>query len=243
MNQKVALITGAGRELGLGFATARLLAEQGHHAIVTARSQEQADTRASELRSLGLDASALVLDLADVDAYARVARRVEDDFGRLDVLVNNASTMPDMGVRSMLDVDIREAANALQVDVVATWGMTQAFRGLLEASPEGRVVNVSSRVWVLIPAAGSEVFSPAHAFAKFAVNTLSTSLAGAFTGTRVLVNAVDPGQVATHPELGLDPEDVPAAEAARWVAWAATLPADGPTGGVWFEGEPAPTSF
>ena len=63
------------------------------------------------------------------------------------------------------------------------------------------------------------------------------TLASAFRGTSVLVNAIDPGRVATHPEFGEDDEDRPASESAVWVTWAATLPADGPTGGVFLDGK------
>jgi NAD(P)-dependent dehydrogenase (short-subunit alcohol dehydrogenase family) len=79
--------------------------------------------------------------------------------------------------------------------------------------------------------------SPAYSFAKHTLNVLTVVLASAFRGTGVLVNAVDPGRVATHPEFGVDDDDRPASESAVWVAWAATLPADGPTGGVFLDGK------
>jgi NAD(P)-dependent dehydrogenase (short-subunit alcohol dehydrogenase family) len=237
MTQKTALVTGAGRELGLGFATARLLAEQDHHVVVTARDRAQAEARAAEIRADGGSASAALLDLTDTASFSDLAATVAAEHGRLDVLVNNASTMPDMDVRSLLDADVDAVRLGLEIDVVAPLALVQAFRPLLVASPAGRVVNVSSAVWCLVEAAGPTVFSPAHAFAKHTLNVLSRTLAGAFTGTDVLVNAVDPAQVASHPEFGVDPEDVPAIESAKWVAWAATLPAGGPTGLLFREGE------
>ena len=79
--------------------------------------------------------------------------------------------------------------------------------------------------------------APAHSFANYSLNVLTATPASAFRGTRVLVNAVDPGRVATHPEFGDDPEDRPATESAVWVAWAARLPVDRPTGGLFLDGE------
>ena len=71
MQCKTALITGASRPLGLGFAVARQLAEQGHHVILTARALGEADARASELRRVGLSATALRLDSQTAPAFAK----------------------------------------------------------------------------------------------------------------------------------------------------------------------------
>ena len=81
---KVALITGAGRPTGLGVATARALAQQGFHVIVTARRAEQAETQAAALRGEGLSAEGFALDLSDTDAFAGVAERIRAAHGHLD---------------------------------------------------------------------------------------------------------------------------------------------------------------
>ncbi len=237
---RVALVTGASRSIGLGVAVARLLAGQGYHVVVTARNGEQAEEQASMLRGEGLSAEGCRLDLAKTDDFARIAAHVRPLHGHLDVLVNNASTMPDREARSALDVDITELRNALDVDVVGVWALVKAMRPLLEAAPAARVVNISSAAYLQIEARGEfpeQVRAPAHSFAKHTLNVLTGTLASAFRGTRVLVNAVDPGRIATHPEFGVDDEDRPASESAKWVVWAATLPAGGPTGGVFLDGE------
>jgi NAD(P)-dependent dehydrogenase (short-subunit alcohol dehydrogenase family) len=236
---KIALITGAGRSLGLGVAIARALAEQGHHVIVSARNGAQAEQRAAALRGEGFSAEGLRLDLTDTDGFARIAEQIRLQHGHLDVLVNNASAMPDSGARSALDVDIAHLRAALDITVVGPWALIQALRPLLEAAPAARVVNLSSEACRQIEAGADfpdPVRAPAHAFAKHTLNVLTATLASAFRGTGILVNAVDPGRVATHPERGDDDQDRPARESARWVAWAATLPAGGPTGGVFLDG-------
>lgn len=236
----VALITGASRSIGLGVAVARSLAEQGYHVIVTARNSTQAEEQAAMLRSEGLSAEGCRLDLADTDDFARIAEHVRTEYGHLDVLVNNASTMPDRDSRSALDVDIADVRDALDVDVVGAWALVKAMRPLLEAAPAARVVNISSAAYQQIKAGANfsqQVRSPAHSFAKHTLNVLTATLASAFRGTSVLVNAIDPGRIATHPEFGVDDDDRPASESAVWVVWAATLQADGPTGGVFLDGE------
>jgi NAD(P)-dependent dehydrogenase (short-subunit alcohol dehydrogenase family) len=237
---KVALVTGASRPIGLGVAIARLLAEQGFHVIVTARNGIQAEEQAARLRGEGLSAEGLRLDLTDTDDFARIAERVRTGYGHLDVLVNNASGMPDSDTRSALDVDIASARAALDINVVGVWALVKAMRPLLEAAPAARVVNISSGAYLQI-AAGADfpepVRAPAHSLAKHTLNVLTATLAAAFRGTGILVNAVDPGRIATHPERGDDAEDRPASESARWVVWAATLPAGGPTGGFFLDGE------
>jgi NAD(P)-dependent dehydrogenase (short-subunit alcohol dehydrogenase family) len=237
---KVALITGCSRSIGLGVATGRLLAERGYHVIVTARNGTQAEDQATMLRGEGLSAEGLRLDLIDADDFVRIAEHIRVEHGHLDVLVNNASTMPDRDSRSALDADIADVRNALDIDVVGAWALVKAMRPLLEAAPAARVVNISSAAYQQIKAGADfpqQVRSPAHSFAKHTLNVLTATLASAFRGTGILVNAVDPGRIATHPEFGVDDEDRPASESARWVVWAATLPTGGPTGGVFLDGE------
>lgn len=240
MTDKVALVTGAGRAPGLGVAVARALAEKGHHAIVTARTGDQAEEQAALLRSEGLSATGLRLDLAGTGDFARVADHVKREHGHLDVLVNNASCLPDMTTASPLDADIDYVRTALDVNVVGVWALVQALQPLLTAAPAARVVNITSGAFQQI-AAGAHlpqpVGAPAYSFSKYSMNVLTGMLANAFRGTSVLVNAVDPGQVATGTVLGDDEDDRSPAESAAWILWAATLPADGPTGAVFEDGE------
>lgn len=240
MDQKVALVTGAGRPRGLGAATARALAERGFHVLVTARTGEQAEERAAALRAEGHSAAGLRLDLADTADFARVAGRVKADHGRLDALVNNASVFPDMTTGSALDAPAGDIQAAFAVGVVGPWALTVALRPLLEAAPAARVVNLSSGACQQVTALAGhrgDVGAPAYSFAKHTLNSLTVMLAAAFRDTNVLVNAVDPGRADTHPELGTDEEDQPASVAAGWIAEAATLPEGGPSGALFLDGQ------
>lgn len=239
MKSKTALVTGVSRPLGLGFAVARQLAELDYHAILTARDVRQAEELALELRRAGLSAAALRLDLADRTSIYETAARLTRTFDHLDVLVNNASHMPDFHTRSALDVDLDVLHAAFEVSVFGCWGLIQALLPLLRRAPAARIVNVSSAAAQQIGRCGTVLlFSPAYSLAKYTLNGLTNSLAAALADTPILINAVDPGRIASHPERGDDDDDRSPAEAAKGVIWAATLGPGGPTGGFFFDGKP-----
>jgi len=240
MPAKIALVTGAGRPTGLGMAVARGLAEQGFHVIVTSRSDAQSEEQAQSLRADGHSAEGYRLDLGDPAGFARVAERIRADHGHLDALINNASVYPDLNTDSALDASIEHVQAAFDVDVIGPWMLTVALRPLLEAAPAARVVNLSSgayRQLTRLAEHPGDVGAPAYSFAKHTLNDLTVMLAAAFRDTKVLVNAVDPGQADTYPELGTDEDDVPPSVAATWIVQAATYPEGGPSGGVFLRGE------
>ncbi|WP_134664962.1 MULTISPECIES: SDR family NAD(P)-dependent oxidoreductase [unclassified Amycolatopsis] len=233
---KTALITGTSRAAGLGFAIARLLAEQDYHVVLTARDLARAESLAAQLPN----ATALRLDLADLATMTAAADWVAETFGYLDVLINNASDVVDFATLSALDVDLPAVRSALNIDVLGPWQLTQLLLPSLKAAPAARIVNVSSVSALQISTGldlGASLRAPAHSFAKHALNTLTGVLASALRGTPILVNAVDPGETATHPERGDEDTARPASESARGVVWAATLPAGAPTGGLFRDRE------
>jgi NAD(P)-dependent dehydrogenase (short-subunit alcohol dehydrogenase family) len=87
-NQKVALITGANR--GIGFETAKQLGEQGITVILTARSLDVANESADKLKQLGIDAYGAKLEVTSADDRKALAKYIDDKFGKLDILINNA---------------------------------------------------------------------------------------------------------------------------------------------------------
>ncbi|ATL68827.1 SDR family NAD(P)-dependent oxidoreductase [Nocardia terpenica] len=238
---KVALVTGASRALGLGFAVARELATRGYHAILAGRDLARTEHLADQLVSEGLPASAIRLDVTDRVSIADGVEFIRTRFGRLDALINNAARMPDFTTTALLDADMNEVRAAYDVDVIGTWALTQACLPLLKAAPAARIVNLSSAAVAQI-AAGTAlshgVYSPGYSMAKYALDALTASLAAELRDTGILVNAVDPGEVATHPERGDEATARPAAESAPGIVWAATLPIGGPTGGLFRDGQP-----
>ncbi|WP_262705959.1 MULTISPECIES: SDR family NAD(P)-dependent oxidoreductase [Streptomyces] len=246
---RTALITGSGRREGLGFETARQLAAEGFHVILSARKLEQAKPLAAELAQEGVDATALELDLLDRASVAAAARQVEERFGRLDVLINNAAVM--VASPTVADKDLDELMLEFQTNVVGTWSVTQHMLPLLVAGGHGRIVTVSSGAgsfWdpdyglVNYPGFEMDRFGEmpitAYALTKTALNGLTIKLAKELKDANVLVNSVCPGVTATRP--GTEQWARPAAESAKGVVWAATLPDDGPTGLFFRDGKQLP---
>lgn len=217
------------------------LAELGYHVILTARDVTRAEPLAEQLRQDGYAATALRLDLTDQASMSEATDYLTQTFGQLDALINNASDMPDFRTLSALDADLDAVRSAMEVDVLGPWALVQSMTPLLIHAPAARIVNVSSVSALQLATGldlGASLRAPAYSMAKHMLNALTTALARAFTATAILVNAVDPGETATHPEREDDDTDRPAAESARGVVWAATLGADGPTGGLFRDGQP-----
>jgi NAD(P)-dependent dehydrogenase (short-subunit alcohol dehydrogenase family) len=240
-NGRVALVTGASRPAGLGVAVARELATHGFHAVLTGRDLDQTRLRAAELSAEGFAATAIRIDLSDRASITEAAARLGADFGRLDALVHNAAPMPDWDRLRLLSADADAVRAAFDVCVFGPWALTQACLPLLEAAPAARIVTVSSGAAMQVRAGTAlprPVGAPGYSMAKFTADALTTSLAVELRDAGILVNSVDPGQFASHPELGDDNDGRPTVESARWVAWAAMLPGGAPTGVLFEDGSP-----
>jgi NAD(P)-dependent dehydrogenase (short-subunit alcohol dehydrogenase family) len=237
----VALITGASR--GLGLETARQLAERGMRVVLSARDPDAAARAALNLGAVG-DVTALDvgLDVASAESIGRAREDFAHRWDRLDVLVNNAAAYVAWD-ESVTGADLDRATDVMTTNLFGPWRMTLAFLPLLRESAHPRIVNVSSGAG----SHGDEVFglhvgdgsAPAYGISKAAQNALTSKLAAALADTPVIVNAVCPGLTATWPgaeSLGARP----VTEGATGIVWAATLPDDGPRGGLFRDGAPLP---
>lgn len=226
----VSLVTGGNR--GIGRETARQLAGLGHTVLLSARRPKDAEQAVADLVT---DVPGTILpcrlDVTDADSIRDLARRVEEEFGRLDVLINNAAINYDTSQRAA-SADLDEVRHTLETNLFGAWRTTQAFLPLLRRSPHPRVVNVSSESGSLELMSGG---TPAYGISKAALNALTRKLADELHAERILVNAVCPGWIAT--DMG-GPGGDPVGQGAVGVVWAATLPNSGPTGGFFRKGEP-----
>jgi len=196
--------------------------------LLTARSADAAATAARAVH-----AESLPLDVTDPASIAAAAHRAGEQYGRLDVLVNNAAITYDTWQRAV-DADLAVIREAAETNLYGPWLMVQQFLPLLRVSEHPRIVNVSSEAASLASMGGG---TPAYTASKVALNALTRMLAAELRRDHVLVNAVCPGWVAT--DMG-GPGGRPVEAGAASVVWAATLPDSGPTGGFFRDGRPLP---
>ena len=227
MAQQLALVTGGNR--GIGLEVIRQLAEQDYKVILGSRDKAKGEEAAQGLAG---DVTVKQLDVADSESVNELRDWVADEYGQLDVLVNNAAINYDSSARA-LSVDLDEVRRTLETNLFGAWQMAQTFIPLLKKSEHGRLVNVSSESGSLEGMGGG---TPAYGVSKVALNALTKKLAAELEGDGILVNAVCPGWTAT--DMGGGGRPVP--EGAASVVWAVTLEDDGPTGGFFRDGERLP---
>jgi NAD(P)-dependent dehydrogenase (short-subunit alcohol dehydrogenase family) len=219
-NGRVALVSGGNR--GIGLEICRQLAQGGLTVVMGSRDEENGK-RAAE----GLPGNVVVrqLDVSDEASVDRLASFVEEEFGRLDVLVNNAAIANDEGQRGA-QADLRRVREALEANLLGAWRLCEIAIPLMQRNGYGRIVNISTGLAALENMGGG---SPGYRVSKTALNALTRILASELRGSGVLVNSVEPGWVQT--DMGGSRAPRPVEEGAEGVVWAATLPNNGPTGG------------
>ncbi len=226
----VALVTGANR--GIGLEVCRQLAERDFVVLLTARDAAKARSAANKIANVGT-VEPLVLDVADAPSIQAAAAEVASRYGYLDVLVNNAGINYDTW-ETVVNADINGTViETITTNLLGPWRICQGFLPLLRKSRAGRIVNVSSESGSLAEMGAGP---PAYQVTKAALNALTRTLAGELRGSRILVNAVCPGWVATDMGGAGAPRSV--REGAAGIVWAATLPDDGPTGGLFRDSKP-----
>lgn len=230
MNEKkVALVTGANK--GLGFETCRQLGRLGFAVLLGARDAARGEAAASALRGEGLDVRAVQLDMDHPVTFGPLRDLVAREFGRLDVLVNNAGFGRDWAFKADT-VPMDMVRDTFETNFFAVVDLTQRLLPMLRESPAGRIVNQSSVLGSLTlhsaPGSGLETLKAfAYNASKTALNAFTVHLADALKDTPVKVNSAHPGSVSTdaNPAGELSVED-----GARTAVRLATLPADGPSG-------------
>ena len=231
---KVALVTGANR--GLGFEIAKQLGKQGITVVVGARTQAKADDAAARLKAEGVDAYPLQLDVTSQADIQQLPGFFERQFGRLDVLINNAGISDKDG-----DGSVGQLREMFETNVLGPYAIAQALLPLLKASPAGRIVNQSSMLGSLTlmsKGQGGAFMKPGYTSSKAALNMLTVVLAHDLKDTTVKVNAAHPGWVKT--DMGGPGAPLEVADGAKTAVTLATLDASGPTGGFFHAGKPLP---
>ena len=198
-DHRIALVTGANK--GIGLEIARQLAQVGVHVILGARDAGRAAEAVSDLAAQGLKAQSVAIDLNDQASITSAAQALASQYGRLDILINNAGIVDAAdGPPSTASVDA--ARRIMATNFLGTLAVTQAMLPLLRKAAAARIVNLSSSLGSLT--LNGDPTSPYYAArligynaSKAALNMLTVQLAEELRDTPILVNAVSPGYVKT----------------------------------------------
>lgn len=182
MNNKVALVTGASR--GIGKAIALKLAQLGYKLALVARSEDAI----AELAANTAHSKAYAADLSDLKIIPNLVQHIADDFGRIDVFVNNAGVW----INGSLESSLEDFQRALDINLSAGWALLKEVVPIMKAQETGYIFNVSS-------IAGKTGFSGTGAYSstKFALAGLNESLYRELASFGIKVTALCPGWVNT----------------------------------------------
>ncbi len=227
---QVALVTGSYKGLGLAIAT-RLAQEKGMKVVLSGRDLAKVHESRKRMSTLGIDAGAVELDVTSVSSTKSAIAEVEKQFGRLDVLLNNAGINPSQeeSESSFLTVNPSTFTETIHTNATSVLSVIQAVVPLMQKNGYGRIVNVSTEMASLssipmdyYPAAIS------YRVSKIALNGIVALVAKELRGSDVLINAYSPGWLRT--DMGGPDAPFTAEEGAETAIYLATLPQGGPNG-------------
>jgi NAD(P)-dependent dehydrogenase (short-subunit alcohol dehydrogenase family) len=233
---RIAVVTGGNR--GMGLETCRQLGRRGARVVLTSRDPEKGEAAARRLQGDGLDVRHHPLDVADDASIGRLAGFVRTELGGVDILINNAGIVrgkdePRERAMRPLKATPSGLRAVLATNLIGPFLLCQALIPLMRAG--GRVVNVSSGMGQLIDMSGD---FPAYRISKAGLNALTRIFASELEGVGIKVNAVCPGWVRT--DMGGAGATRSVEEGVATTIWLATLPDDGPSGGLFRDRKPIP---
>lgn len=197
LKDKVAVITGGTR--GIGFETVKLFAGQGAKVILFGSRQETVDAALQKLQDGDFEAEGYWTNLGNYDEVAEVVAEIEKNYGKIDILINNAGVS---AAKPIDDTSAEEFENIMKLNVNAMFNMIKAVVPGMKKRRQGVILNTSSMVGTYGQPAGV-----GYPTSKFAVNGMTKSLARELAHYGIRVNAVAPGIINTDMVASL-PEDV-----------------------------------
>ncbi len=195
LQDKVAVITGGGKGLGKEFALR--FAAEGAKLLIPDINLESAEATAKEVQATGCAAIALEADISKESDTTRIAEKVVQHYGRVDILINNAGIWRGLEARPWDSYTVQEWDKIFEVNVKGTWLCCKAIAPLMIKQSSGKIINIASDV-MKVP---DSQFFLAYALSKAAVHTMTQSLAAALGPSGINVNAIGPGFTATESSL------------------------------------------
>lgn len=206
---KVAIVTGGGTGIGLGIA--RVLAGRGVRLVLAQRRREPLERAVKELKDT--EVLPVTVDIRDPDSVERMVEHAVTQFGRVDILVNNASLTGKSAVASMEAGDQRHVDAVVDVNLKGTFYCSQAVaRRMIAAGRGGSIVHVAS-----VGAYAAQEYAALYCATKAAQVSLARSMALELAPHRIRVNAVAPGDILTETSAGIVGDLAAAGASGRYV--------------------------
>lgn len=186
LDGKVAIVTGAGR--GLGRAMALALAEAGAHVVAVARTLSQLEETAGQVRERGVRCLVVPCDVTDSRQVNAMVRRTLDEFGRIDILINNAGGATAAHHKPLEQISDEEWREGIDLNLSSAFYCTRAVAPLMAEQKSGKIINITSG-WGLRAARNTFLYP----VAKGALIQLTKALAITYAQDNIQVNAIAPG--------------------------------------------------
>lgn len=236
--EKVAIVTGANR--GIGLEVAKTLAATGFKTILTCRDETKGKEAQKALKSEGVEVDFLPLDITSKTSVRDLSLHLRKQYGRLDVLINNAGIMldkfeDDQPVMSILDCDLDKVRTTMETNVYGALSLIQELLPLMKENHYGRIINVSSGLGQISEMGAGYT---GYRLSKAALNALTCMVADELANENIQVNACCPGWVRT--EMGGKHAARSVEEGADTIVWLASAADGSPTGKLFRDREQQP---
>jgi NAD(P)-dependent dehydrogenase (short-subunit alcohol dehydrogenase family) len=228
-DKQVALVTGGNR--GIGYELVKQLALNGFKVILASRDPEMGHEAAQRLKESNLDVSFVVMDVDNQESIHQAAITVNERYGRLDVLINNAGVYLEEN-KKLVAMDPSVLERTMTTNFFGAYHVIRSFIPLMEKQGYGRIINVSSEYGAMSEMSYQGV--GAYKLSKFALNGLTRLVAAEINGD-IKINAVDPGWVSS--DMGGSSAPRTPRQAAESILWLATIGPEGPNGGFFRDGK------
>jgi NAD(P)-dependent dehydrogenase (short-subunit alcohol dehydrogenase family) len=198
LKDKVAIVTGCSRGFGKVFALR--FAEEGAKLLLTTTSLERARGTVNEVKAKGGQVAIMEADISREDAGKKIAEKVMQQYGRVDILVNNAAIYYGVSPKPWDSWTVEEWDRMFTVNVRGNWLVCKAIAPLMTEQSRGKIINIASDVF---KSPDAQWFVP-YALTKAAIYSLTHALAAALGPSGINVNAIAPGLAATEASLAHD---------------------------------------